>query len=185
MSAPEGIAAVENRATRIYSATEVEAALSRMAEEMSAEISGTDPILLCVMNGGLIVTGRLAAKLRFPLRIDYLQVSRYRGATRSGGIDCRVMPALDLTGRVVLVVDDILDQGHTLDAVLQCCRERGASRVLSAVLAVKRLPRREVDIAADFHALSVPDRYVYGCGMDYQGYLRNVDGVYAIADEDM
>lgn len=179
------IAAVAGRATRIHSAAEVEAALDRMAREITAELAGANPILLCVMNGGLIVTGQLALRLRFPLQIDYLHASRYRGATSGGEIEHRVLPALDLRGRAVLVVDDILDEGQTLAALLRYCREQGAGRALSAVLADKQRPRPKALAAADFAALQVPDRYVYGYGMDYRNYLRNADGIYAVADEDI
>ncbi|MCY3565250.1 MAG: hypoxanthine-guanine phosphoribosyltransferase [Gammaproteobacteria bacterium] len=179
------MAAIASRAARIHDAVRVEAALDRMAREITAELAGSDPILLCVMNGGLIVTGLLAVRLQFPLQIDYLHMTRYRGATSGGEIECRVMPALDLRGRVVLVVDDILDEGNTLSAVLRYCREQGAARILSAVLVDKRRPRPEALAAADFSGLHVPDRYVYGYGMDYKNYLRNADGIYAVADEDM
>ena len=184
MGTPAEITAVAGRARRMYSAEEVEAALNRMAREIGAELQDTSPILLCVMNGGLIVTGLLALRLRFPLQLDYLHVSRYRGATTGGNIEYRTMPALDLRGRVVLVIDDILDAGTTLTAVVRSCEERGAARVLSAVLVNKRRPRREAPVKADFTGLQVPDSYVYGYGMDYKGYLRNADGIYAVADED-
>ncbi len=179
------IAAIAGRATRIHDAGEVEAALDRMAREVAAELADRDPILLCVMNGGLIVTGLLALRLRFPLQLDYLHVGRYRGATAGGELEYRTMPALELRGRAVLVVDDILDEGHTLAAVLRFCRQQGAARTLSAVLADKQRPRPGTLTAADFTGLRVPDRYVYGYGMDYGNYLRNADGIYAVADEDM
>ncbi len=185
MPTADEIAAVASRATRIHDAGRVEAALDEMAREITVELAGSDPILLCVMNGGLIVTGLLAVRLQFPLQIDYLHMTRYRGATSGGEIECRVMPALDLRGRVVLVVDDILDEGNTLSAVLRYCREQGAARALSAVLVDKRRPRPKALAAADFYGLRVPDRYVYGYGMDYKNYLRNADGIYAVADEDM
>ena len=185
MPTPDEIAAVAARATRIYSADQVEAALDGMARDIADELAGSNPILLCVMNGGLIATAQLALRLGFPLQIDYLQMSRYRSATSGGEIVCRVAPALDLRGRVVLIVDDILDEGNTLVEVLRLCRELGAERALSAVFADKRRPRPATLAGADFTGLRVPDRYVYGYGMDYKSYLRNVDGIYAVADEDM
>lgn len=185
MPTADEIAAVAGRATRIHGAAEVQAALDRMAREITAELADTNPILLCAMNGGLIVTGQLALRLKFPLQIDYLHASRYRGATAGGDIEHRVSPTLDPRGRVVLVVDDILDEGVTLAAILRYCREQGAERVLSAVLADKRRPRTGGLAKADIAGLQVPDRYVYGYGMDYKNYLRNADGIYAVADEDM
>ncbi|MCY4017040.1 MAG: hypoxanthine-guanine phosphoribosyltransferase [Gammaproteobacteria bacterium] len=184
MTAPAAIQAVAGRADRIHSAGEVAAAIDRMARGIAAELAGSDPILLCVMNGGLILTGALAQRLDFPLRIDYLHASRYRSATTGGKIDFRVPPALDPRGRELLVIDDILDEGDTLAAVLRYCRERGAARVLTAVLADKQRPRSADAPKADFVGLRVPDRFVFGSGMDYKGYLRNARGIYAIARED-
>lgn len=179
------ITAVAGRATRIHSREEVEVALDRMAREITAQLAGSNPVLLCVMNGGLVVTGLLAVRLQFPLQLDYMHLSRYRGATSGGEIEYRTLPSLDLRGRAVLVIDDILDEGHTLAEVLRYCREQDAEQVLSAVLVDKQRYRSETAVAADFTGLRVPDRYVYGYGMDYKGYLRNADGIYAVADEDM
>ena len=185
---PARIAAVEQRAERIHSADEVAAAIDRMAREITAELADSDPVLLCVMNGGLLVSGQLALRLAFPLQIDYLHLSRYRDATRGGRLEFLAQPRLALQERQVLVVDDIFDEGHTLAAVLCHCREKGAARVWSAVLVDKQRPRqrkRDANLPRpDFIGLQVPDRYVFGYGMDYKGYLRNVNGIYAVAEAD-
>ena len=185
---PAWIAAVERRAERIHSADEVAAAIDRMAREITAELAGSDPVLLCVMNGGLLVTGQLALRLDLPLQIDYLHISRYRDATRGGRLEFLTRPRLALQDREVLVVDDIFDEGHTLAAVLRHCREQGAARLWSAVLVDKQRPRQRQGDASlprpDFIGLQVPDRYVFGYGMDYKGYLRNVNGIYAVAKAD-
>ncbi len=185
MPAQAEIAAVESRASCIHDAAAVEDALNRMAGAITAKPGQSDPVLLCVMHGGLIATSELALRLRFPLQIDYLHMSRYRGSTSGGKIERIAMPSVDLRGRVVLVVDDILDEGRTLAAASGYCREQGASQVWLAALVEKRLPRREALIEADFIGLSVPNRYVYGYGMDYHGYLRNAKGIYAIAEQDV
>ncbi len=179
------IDAVAARATQIHSAGAVRAAIARMAREIGARLAASNPVLLCVLNGGLVLTGQLAPRLPFPLQIDYLHLSRYRGATSGGEIEQRVPPSMDLQGRVVLALDDILDEGKTLQAVMDLCRERGAARCYSAVLVVKQRPRAAAVPDADFVGLGVPDRYVFGYGMDYQGYLRNANGIYAIAEEDL
>ncbi len=184
MISPNEIAAVASRAELIHDADTIAAVIDRMAREITAKLADSNPILLCVMNGGLLFTAELALRLDFPLQIDYLHSSRYGDATRGGNIEHRIGPGLDLRGRAVLVVDDILDEGHTLQAVLRLCRERGATRALSAILVDKQRPRGPDSPRPDFIGLPVPNHYVFGYGMDYRGYLRNCNGVYALGEED-
>jgi len=161
---------------------EVEAALDRMAGEIGTRLGARDPLILCVMMGGLIPTARLLARFDFPLQLDYVHATRYRGATRGGELHWKCRPETPLTDRVVLVVDDILDEGLTLAAILDYCRAQGAKAVYSAVLVEKLHERKADGLRADFTGLQVEDRYVFGYGMDYHGYLRNVKGIYAVAD---
>lgn len=161
---------------------EVEAALDRMAGEIGARLGARDPLILCVMMGGLIPTARLLARFDFPLQLDYVHATRYRGATRGGELHWKCRPETPLAGRVVLVVDDILDEGWTLAAILEDCRARGAQEVHSAVLVSKRHDRK-APVAADYVGVEVEDRYVFGYGMDYLGYLRNAPGIYAVRED--
>jgi hypoxanthine phosphoribosyltransferase len=166
------------QAELLFDPAAVEQAMDRMAERISHDVADSDPVLLCVMNGGLVPTGMLMTRLHFPLRIDYLHATRYRERTTGTDLQWKKRQELDLTGRTVLVVDDILDEGYTLASILEHCREAGAADVRSAVLAYKD-HGRGVGIQADYAALRVPDRYVFGYGMDYKGYWRNAPGIYA------
>lgn len=170
------------RAERIYSPTQIERAVDRMAEAITADLADRDPILICVMNGGLVPTALLMTRLVFPLRIDYLHATRYRGRTFGTELDWKKHHELPLQGETLVIVDDILDEGYTLEAVLDYCRRQGAAEVRSAVLAKKR-HRRGVELEADYVGLEVPDRYVFGYGMDYKGYWRNAPGIYAAQDD--
>lgn len=169
-------------AVPIYSAAEVQQALDRMALEITGKLSGEDPIVLCVLNGALIPTGHLLTRLAFPLRQDYVHATRYRGATTGAGLDWIGQPSNSLQGETVLVVDDILDEGITLSAIVKACRDAGAKTVYSAVL-VEKLHDRSNGFKADFVGLRVEDRYVFGFGMDYKGYLRNLSGIMTLPDE--
>jgi hypoxanthine phosphoribosyltransferase len=172
-------AAVLAGAQRLYTRTRLETELERMASEIGARIAGTDPVLLCMMVGGLITTTQITTRLWFPLEIDYLHVTRYRGGTQGGAPSWLRKPAIPLAGRNVLLIDDILDEGHTLLAARQTCLELGAAKVLSAVLVQKRHSRRVAGVEADFTGVTVDDRYVFGYGMDYKGYWRNLPDIYA------
>ncbi|MBK6637302.1 MAG: hypoxanthine-guanine phosphoribosyltransferase [Rhodocyclaceae bacterium] len=159
----------------------VDQAYDRLAEEITARLQHANPLIFTVMNGGLIVAGRLIAKLNFPLETAYLHATRYGHALNGTLLDWRVRPTQDLTGRTVLIIDDILDEGHTLKAISENLREAGAAEVLTAVL-VHKVHERKADagMRADFTGLDVEDRFLFGCGMDYKGYWRNAPGIYAL-----
>lgn len=170
-------------ADRLYSQAEVDAALARMADAIGVRLKGLNPLLLCVMTGGVVALGQLLTRLDFPLQIDYLHATRYAGDTQGGALQWRARPATPLRDRVVLVVDDILDEGNTLASILRYCRAQGAREVYSAVL-VNKLHDRKCDVRADFVGLTVADRYVFGYGMDYKDYWRNAPGIFAVREED-
>jgi hypoxanthine phosphoribosyltransferase len=181
---PEEIGQVWSRSQCLYTREEVEAALDRMAESITERLVDSNPILMCVMHGGLIVSGKLAARLPFVLQLDYLHATRYRERTRGTDLQWRSRPTMGLEDRVVLLVDDILDEGETLHQVRKYCLEQGSAQVLCAVLIDKQHDRRSAPINADFVGLRAADRYLFGYGMDYKGYLRNAAGIFAIDETD-
>ena len=184
MSVPKHIKRVYETATCLYTTKQVEAALDKMAAAISNEIAETNPIILCVMIGGMIPLGNLLTRVDFPLELDYVHATRYRGETRGGELHWIREASHNLNGRTVLVVDDVLDRGVTLKKILDHCKTQGAERVLSAVLVDKHHSRDADGLAnADFVGLTVEDHYIFGYGMDYKNYLRNVPGIYMVAPE--
>ncbi|MGB5260683.1 MAG: hypoxanthine-guanine phosphoribosyltransferase [Gammaproteobacteria bacterium] len=169
-------------AVQLYGPGDIHAALDRMADEITAALGDTLPVVLCVLTGGIIPTGHLLTRLSFPLETDYLHATRYRGETEGQEVHWVSEPDISLTGRTVLIVDDILDEGHTLADVIDFCRVSGAEQIYAAVLIEKRHTRRVEDVRADFVGLEVEDRYVFGFGMDYHGYLRNLNGIFALGE---
>ena len=165
-------------ADEICSAECVKAEVSRMALEITAALGDRHPLVLVLMRGGIIFAGHLLPQLRFPLHLDYLDLTRYAG-TKGGEISWKVSPGTTVTGRAVLVVDDILDEGHTLAAVRAKLLGAGAREVHIAVFSQKDLGRPK-PVAADFVGISLPNRYVFGFGMDVHGEWRNLPAVYAL-----
>jgi hypoxanthine phosphoribosyltransferase len=157
----------------------VEQVVARVAGEITATLSEERPLLLAVMRGGVVFAGQLLPLLPFPLDFDYIDATRYGSATRGGELDWRMDVPVTVRDRTVLVVDDILDEGHTLVAIRRRLLDAGARRVLIAVFADKQLPQAK-PIAADFIGTPVPDRYVFGFGMDVRGLWRNLPAVYAL-----
>lgn len=176
------IQTVADEADCLYTRAEVEAALDHMAREIHAKLAGELPLVLCVMTGGVIPAGHLLTRLDFPLEIDYIHATRYRKGTEGGQLQWLVRPHTSLEGRHILIIDDILDVGATLAAIVEDCKAQGAQAVYTAVLTDKRHQRKH-GIQADFVGLEVADRYVFGFGMDYKGYWRNLPGIYALKEE--
>ena len=166
---------------RVASAEQVDAAVRRVAGEIEAKLGSSYPLVLAVMGGAVVFTGQLLPLLRFPLDFDYVHASRYGAATRGAGIEWRVSPPNLVKGREVLVVDDILDHGETMAAIRARLLELGAQSVLCAVLVDKILDIQK-PIRPDFVGLRIPDRFVFGCGMDAKGYWRNLPEIRAMKE---
>lgn len=163
----------------LYSQADVEQQLDRMAEEITARHQHNNPIFLCVMTGAMVPAGHLLTRLNFPLELDYIHATRYAGKTTGGELTWETEPLISFEGRDIIVFDDILDEGVTLAAIVDYCRQQGAANVSTAVL-VEKSHNRKQGIRADYVGLEIVDRYVFGYGMDYHGYLRNVPGIYAV-----
>ena len=163
----------------VASADEVEAALARLAVEVSERFSLAYPLILVVMGGAVVFAGQLLPRLRFPIDLDYIHASRYGPETRGGGIEWRVSPPDDVRGRAILVLDDILDGGQTMATIRDRLLALGVASFHCAVLVEKILVRPK-PIVADFVGLRIPDRFVFGCGMDAKGYWRNLPEIRAM-----
>jgi hypoxanthine phosphoribosyltransferase len=168
-----------DQADLICSAEESALAVRRVAGEITQRLGAAYPLVLAVMGGAVVFTGQILPQLCFPLDFDYLHVTRYGDVTRGGQLRWIVEPRSPVAGRIVLVLDDILDEGVTLAAISRRLLEQGASEVLCAVFADKNLGRTK-PIAADFVGVQLPNRYVFGYGMDVKGAWRNLPAVYAV-----
>jgi hypoxanthine phosphoribosyltransferase len=175
--------AARRQARRIASAREIARVLERMAEEITAELANADPVVLAVMHGGAFAAVELCRRLRFPYELDFVHVTRYARGTRGGEIEWRVRPSAELTGRTVLVVDDVLDRGHTLRALGTELEKVGVARQRTAVLVVKKVANARARPKVDYRGVEVEDVYLFGCGMDYRGYWRGLPALYALDSE--
>ncbi len=166
----------------LHDEPELKAAIVRLGEEIDRALDLQPAIFMTVMQGALPFAGQLSTCIRSPLRFDYVHATRYRGANSGGELDWRKRPSTPLAGQTVLLVDDILDEGHTLKAIRDFCLAEGAARVLIAVLCEKRHDRCVPGMSADFIGVEVPDRYVFGYGMDFSEQGRNLPAIYATAE---
>ncbi len=170
---------VLNEADLITSADEVEAVLDRLALQIRERLQNAHPLVLTVMGGAVVFAGQLLPRLDFPLECDYLHATRYGDGTSGGRLNWVVEPRIPVEGRTVLVLDDILDEGITLAAIKQRLLEQGAAACYLAVLSEKDLNKTK-PVSADFVGVRLPNRYVFGCGMDVKGAWRNLPAIYAV-----
>ncbi len=169
------------QADRLYSEQDIDQALNKMAVAIAAELADCCPLFLCVLTGAIIPMGRLLGRLSFPLETDYIHATRYQGKTSGSELHWKAHPTHDLKNRTIVLVDDIFDEGITLEALVDYCKQQGAAAVYTAVL-VDKIHDRKVDLKPDFVGLEAEDRYLFGCGMDYQEYWRNAPGIYAVKE---
>jgi hypoxanthine phosphoribosyltransferase len=179
MMQPDEVTQVLAEADCLYTQAQVERQLDRMAKEITARFAKTNPIFLCVMTGAMVPAGHLLTRLNFPLELDYIHATRYANTTTGGELAWETEATISFKDRNIIIFDDILDEGVTLAAIVDYCNQLGACEVTTAVL-VEKLHDRKHGIQADYVGMQIEDRYVFGYGMDYKGYLRNIPGIYAV-----
>lgn len=179
----EEIDRIWKEADCLWSREQVERAIDKVAQKVEERLEKSNPIILSVMKGGLVFTSKLMMRLSFPMELDYIHVSRYGFGLSGNELQWKVTPQDNIEGRTVLIVDDILDEGQTLASIINACKAQGAKEVLSAVLVDKKHDRKvDSEFKADFTGLEIEDRFIFGYGMDYKGYLRNAAGIYAVKE---
>lgn len=175
--------AMQNKAQCLHDMLEINAVLDRMAGEITQVLQDKQPIVMTVLNGSIVPVGQLLPRLTFPLQVDYLHVTRYQGKMHASQLHWLAEPRLPLKDRVILIVEDILDAGTTLAEIIKYCEAEGAAKIYTAVVVDKKHPRAEGGVLkADFTGLVVEDLFLIGFGLDYEGYFRNLPGIYAVME---
>lgn len=164
----------------VFSNSEIVSALNTLADKLNQKLENETPVVLCVMQGGLVFSGQLIPKLTCMLEIDYIHATRYNNGTGGGQLQWRAYPVVDLSNRTILILDDILDEGITLQSIIQYCETQGATKIISAVLLRKKHDRCVAENITQNYALTVEDDYVFGFGMDYNGQYRQLDAIYKL-----
>jgi len=164
----------------VYSTEEVEFAIESVANQINLSLNKTPIVMICVMSGGLYFSGKLLEKLKMPVELDYVQANRYQNNLSGGELIWTKAPSIELNKKVVILVDDILDEGLTLSAVSKKCLALGATKVVTAVLTDKKNNLKK-PLQADFVGVNVPNQFVFGCGMDAFGWWRNLPEIRALS----
>lgn len=158
----------------LFDETTILSRLDAMAVQMAQDYEGMELSVVPILHGALFFAADLVRRLDVPLRINSLEVSSYQGATSCGEITFKQTALPDVRGRHVLLIDDILDTGHTLTAISQrLLTECEPASLRLCVLLEKRRPR-EVPVKADYVGFEIDDEFVVGYGLDYDGKYRNL-----------
>ncbi len=183
IKAPDAISNIPAQAELLFSSEQIETGIKELAEKLSNELSEKNPVFIVLMNGALMFGAHLLKYLNFPLQVDYLHLSRYSDGLTPGELQWKVYPQFNLKDRHVILVDDILDEGKSLEAAHAYCDQQGATAISSLVLLKKDLRERKVNYQISDYVFDCPDCYVFGFGMDYLHYWRNLNGIFALRDE--
>ena len=191
---PPSVLAARRQAELLFTSAEIVKAIDQLSVRLTVLLAESNPLLVCVMNGALPFTAALMQRLHFPLQVTYVDVGRYGDKTEGGALTWHNKPLADLRDRHVVLVDDILDRGVTIEALRDWAVAGGAAEVTVAVLLDKcassqpgsnseSQPASQPERGADFAALKCPDRYVFGWGMDFEDYWRNLPDIYALRQQ--
>ena len=168
-----------SKSSVLYSEVEIKNAIYDIASQANQTINAKELYVLCVMNGALIFAGQLLPQLKMNIQYHYIHATRYEKSLTGDSIRWLVKPPKDIEGKTVLILDDILDEGVTLKEIVSMCRTMNAKEIYTAVLFDKEISKEKFHVS-DFIGLRVPDRFVFGYGLDCKGLGRNLPHLYAL-----
>ncbi len=159
-------------------------AVKNVASKLNKDFEGVDtiPVMLCVLNGSIVFCGHLLPRLSFPLEIASIRLSSYQGTKSTGKMREMMGLDIDVTGRIVVIVEDIVDTGFTIESLVSRLKERGAADIRVCTFSLKR-DVYKLDFPIDYVAMDLPEKFVVGWGLDYDQLGRNLDGIYVLAEQ--
>lgn len=173
---------VLNRSECLITEARIAAAYDKLAATLNIHYANLNPIIVVVLNGGLIPAGHLLTRLAFAHRMDYVHATRYQNNQGTDKLTWKASLDLEIADEHVVLIDDIFDQGITLKHIFEELQAQNPASLMTCCLLNKLHDRKVEEFKVDFVGMDVEDRYIYGCGMDYHGYLRHLPGIYALKD---
>lgn len=160
---------------------EIASAVKKLGAQITADYAGKTPVVIGILKGAVVFYSDLIREIDLPLQTEFMAVSSYGSATKSTGVvQIKLDLKLDIMGRDVLIVEDIVDSGMTLHYLKDHLSNRGASSVKIATL-LDKPARRRVDLKADYYCFTIPDEFVVGYGLDYAEKYRNLPDIGVLA----
>ncbi|MBQ2701232.1 MAG: hypoxanthine phosphoribosyltransferase [Clostridia bacterium] len=156
---------------------EIQAAVKKLGEQITRDYAGKEPMLVGILKGSVVFFADLIREIDLPMTMEFMAISSYGSATKSSG-EVRIIKDLDkaITGRDVLIVEDIVDSGLTLSFLKKTLEGRGAASIKIATL-LDKPARRKVDLKSDYYCFIIPDEFVVGYGLDYDEKYRNLPDI--------
>jgi hypoxanthine phosphoribosyltransferase len=166
---------------RSINASVIDAAVQRVAGEINHDYEGKDPLFLAILNGSFIFAADLLRKITIPCRISFVKLASYSGTTSKKQIDELIGLNEDINGKHVIIVEDIVDTGLTIDKLLTDLKHFNPASVRLACFTFKK-DAFQKDFQIDYLGITIPDEFVVGYGLDYDGYGRNLPDIYKLID---
>lgn len=163
-------------------AEDIDKAVAQVAEMINIDMKGRDPLFLCILNGAFIFASDLLKKVEVDCEVSFVKLSSYVGTKTTNTV--RELIGLDqvLTNRTVVIIEDIIDTGITMAHTLDKLRQLGAFDVRIASLLFKPEAFKK-DYAIDYVGIVIPNEFIVGYGLDYDGYGRNLPDIYKIIED--
>lgn len=158
----------------MISKEEIQKAVSKLGEQIKNDYIGRQVVVVGVLKGSFVFMADLVRAIDMPITLDFIHAKSYCGTTSVGAVNVKMDTELDVEGKNVLLVEDILDTGRTLSVLKETMMARGAVDVKIAAF-MDKPARRVIDISADYSCFTIEDRFVVGYGLDYDEKYRNLD----------
>lgn len=155
--------------------------VSRVASEISRDLSGENPLFLCVLNGSFMFAADLMKGISIPCEISFVKLASYSGTSTTGKVKELVGLNQDISGRTVVIVEDIVDTGFTMKHLLETLSEHNPKAIHIATLLVKP-DKLQVDLNIEYVAMNIPNDFIVGYGLDYDGFGRNYRDIYTVIE---
>ena len=155
--------------------------VARVADEINRDLSGTNPLFISVLNGSFMFTADLMKHLTMPCEVSFVKLASYEGTSSTGKVKELVGLGDDITGRTVVIVEDIVDTGLTMKQLVETLRARGPKDIKIATLLVKQ-DKLKVELDINYVAMNIPNDFIVGYGLDYDGLGRNYRDIYTVIE---
>lgn len=162
--------------------SEILAAVKKVAEQINADLAGTNPLFICVLNGAFMFASDLMKEINFPCEITFIKLSSYQGLYTSGNVKEIIGLNESVVDRNVVVVEDIVDTGITMERILESLLAKGAKSINVATF-LQKPDALQRDIKIDYIAMQIPNDFIVGYGLDYDGYGRNLKNIYTVINQ--
>ncbi len=160
---------------------QIDKALEKMAEKMNAELADKDPLMICILNGSFMFAADIMKKLNFPCEISFVKLSSYEGTSTTGKVKEIIGLTEDIEGRTIVILEDIIDTGVTMEKIKKQLIGYAPADLKIASMLYKP-DACKVDINIDYIGIDIPDKFIVGYGLDYDGYGRNLPNIYTIVE---